>query len=160
MDCLCTNCNSKTGTSYDRFLVCSLCQRLGHPKCAGPTGRAADAVVDSSKGLCWSCPDCRTAGRVILIFIGCLVKRKPISWKSKKKISATRSVASGPLPTSSGHILIPDAVPSTAPVMANSPVAPVDLVDLSSPNPQKAATLPVQKDQTVLLDEIRLFDFN
>uniref|UniRef100_A0A1A9WSJ9 Uncharacterized protein n=1 Tax=Glossina brevipalpis TaxID=37001 RepID=A0A1A9WSJ9_9MUSC len=33
------------------------------------------------------------------------------------------------------HILIPDAVPSTAPVMANSPVTPVDLVDLSSPNP-------------------------
>ncbi|KAL9876821.1 uncharacterized protein ACN2A1_013383 [Glossina fuscipes fuscipes] len=36
-----------------------MCDHFGHAKCAGIIGRAADAVLDPSKGLRWSCPDCR-----------------------------------------------------------------------------------------------------
>uniref|UniRef100_A0A1A9X0V9 Uncharacterized protein n=1 Tax=Glossina brevipalpis TaxID=37001 RepID=A0A1A9X0V9_9MUSC len=188
MDCLYTNCNANTGSGYDCFLVCWLCQRLGHPKRAGLTGRAADAVVDSSKRLRWSCPECRSRDIDFYRLFGqskpgfmeigkelaCLAEKfakyqklfhdceylegigSPLNSNinKNKKIPATRSVASGPSPTSSVHILIPDAVPSTAPVMANSPVAPDDLDDLPSPNPlslEKVATLPVHLDQTVPL---------
>ncbi|KAL9875404.1 uncharacterized protein ACN427_013529 [Glossina fuscipes fuscipes] len=59
MDCLFTPCRAKTGPESERFISCWLCDRFGHAKCAGITGRAADAVLDPSKGLRWSCPDCR-----------------------------------------------------------------------------------------------------
>uniref|UniRef100_A0A1A9WHF0 PHD-type domain-containing protein n=1 Tax=Glossina brevipalpis TaxID=37001 RepID=A0A1A9WHF0_9MUSC len=164
MDCLYTNCNSKTGTDYDRLLICWLCQRLGHPKCAGLTARAADAAVDSSKGLRWSCPECRSRDIDFYRLFGqTKVRNERKNWRAwqrnlpRKWLSASiRSVANGPSSTSSVYILIPDAVSSTAPVMTNSPEASADLVDLSSPNPlssEKDASLPVQIDQTVPLDD-------
>ncbi|KAL9874405.1 uncharacterized protein ACN427_012899 [Glossina fuscipes fuscipes] len=59
MECLYTPCRAKSGPDSDRFVSCWLCERFGHAKRAGILGRAADAVADPSKGLRWSCPDCR-----------------------------------------------------------------------------------------------------
>ncbi|KAL9925421.1 uncharacterized protein ACN2A1_013052 isoform 1-T3 [Glossina fuscipes fuscipes] len=59
MECLYTPCRAKTSPESDRFVSCWLCERFGYAKCAGIVGRAADAVGDPSKGLRWSCPDCR-----------------------------------------------------------------------------------------------------
>ncbi|KAL9874270.1 uncharacterized protein ACN427_012799 isoform 1-T2 [Glossina fuscipes fuscipes] len=59
MDCLFTPCRAKIGPESEQFISYWLCDRFGHAKCAGITGRAADAILDPSKGLRWSCPDYR-----------------------------------------------------------------------------------------------------
>lgn len=55
MECLFTSCKTKKGPDSERFTNSWLRERA---KCAGIIGRDADAVLNPSKVLRWSCPDC------------------------------------------------------------------------------------------------------
>uniref|UniRef100_A0A1A9W453 Uncharacterized protein n=1 Tax=Glossina brevipalpis TaxID=37001 RepID=A0A1A9W453_9MUSC len=80
MDCLYANCNSKTGSDYDRFLV-------------GCGGLGPSAVLGTLTSIGY-------LGKH---------KLASSSPQKNKTIPDTRSVACGPSPTSAVHILIPDA---------------------------------------------------
>lgn len=58
MACLYTSYRTKTNLHSERFITW-LCDCFCHAKYAGISGRAADAVLATSKRLHWSWPDCR-----------------------------------------------------------------------------------------------------
>lgn len=58
MACLYANCKVKNN-SDQQFLCCWLCDAQAHWSCAGFNGRTFDVIVDRSKGLRWSCLNCR-----------------------------------------------------------------------------------------------------
>lgn len=58
------NCsNKKCNVSGDeRMVSCWLCMGNYHMKCSNLKARDADALLDASKHLHWTCPDCRIIG--------------------------------------------------------------------------------------------------
>ena len=56
MNCLNINCNI-SGTK--RMVSCWLCLGYYHLKCSGLRARDADALLDASKSIHWTCPNCR-----------------------------------------------------------------------------------------------------
>ena len=43
----------------ERLISCFICDNFMHLKCAGFNGRQYDFITDKTKGLRWSCFDCR-----------------------------------------------------------------------------------------------------
>lgn len=58
MVCFYTNCKVK-GNCDQQFLCCWVCDAQAHLSCAGFNGRHLDMISDRSKGLRWSCVNCR-----------------------------------------------------------------------------------------------------
>lgn len=59
MACVYLNCKVKSN-SDQQLLSCWLCDAHAHWSCAGFNGRTFDTIIDRSKGLRWSCLNCRT----------------------------------------------------------------------------------------------------
>lgn len=59
MACSYEHCKVKSN-SDQQLLSCWLCDALCHWSCAGFNGRIFDTIIDRSKGLRWSCLNCRS----------------------------------------------------------------------------------------------------
>ena len=58
MTCSSTQCKERSDDKAPD-LACILCLRIFHAKCVGLPGKIVDCINDSSKGLRWTCSDCK-----------------------------------------------------------------------------------------------------
>ena len=65
--CYSKNCQVRANVKMG-FVCCWLCENVSHEKCAGLNGRVID-LIESKKGIRWTCESCRPVEMVILAFM-------------------------------------------------------------------------------------------
>lgn len=65
MGCLYKSCLPKIGSGSDRYVPYRLCDRFEYPKCGGVSERVPGAVLDFSKCLRCSFPDCKEQNKAM-----------------------------------------------------------------------------------------------